>query len=105
MKRKWEARRKSVAMSMKHIPDSWIDVSDKPELSDEQLRRTSRWSAWHRLAKHLIAFRLSPRLFGCVATDGDETREATPDVDPRVVRQIAVARGVVATGSFMLVKI
>lgn len=35
MKRKREATRKSVAMSMKHIPDSWIDFSDKPELSDE----------------------------------------------------------------------
>ncbi len=79
MKRKREATRKSVAMSMKHIPNSWIDFSDIPERSDEQLRRMSRWSAWRRLAKHLIAFRLSPCLFGCVATDGDETREAMPD--------------------------
>ena len=53
----------------------------------------------------MLAFRLSPSLLGCVVTDGDETREAIPDVDPRIVRQSAVARGVVATGSFIMVKI
>ena len=39
MKRKREAMRKSVAMNIKHSPDSWIDFSDTPEISDEQLRR------------------------------------------------------------------
>lgn len=42
MKRKWEITHKSAAMSMKHIPDSWIDVSDIPELSDQQLSRMGR---------------------------------------------------------------
>lgn len=39
MKRKRKATRESVAMNIKNSPDSWIDVSDKPELSDQQLRR------------------------------------------------------------------
>lgn len=48
---------------MKHIPDSQIDFSDIPELSDEQLKRMRRVGRPATgLAKQLIAIRLSPRL-------------------------------------------
>lgn len=48
---------------MKHIPDSQIDFSDIPELSDEQLRRMRRVGRpTTGLAKQLIAIRVSPRL-------------------------------------------
>lgn len=48
---------------MRHIPDSQIDFSDIPELSDEQLKRMRRVGRPATgLAKQLIAIRLSPRL-------------------------------------------
>ncbi|MBM4127889.1 MAG: hypothetical protein FJ247_11160 [Nitrospira sp.] len=48
---------------MRHIPDSQIDFSDVPELSDEQLKRMKRVGRpVTGLAKQLIAIRLSPRL-------------------------------------------
>jgi predicted DNA binding CopG/RHH family protein len=48
---------------VRHIPDSQIDFSDIPELSDEQLRRMRRVGRPATgLAKQLIAIRLSPRL-------------------------------------------
>lgn len=67
MKRKREARRKSVAMNMKPIPDSWIDFSDIPELSDEQQKQMHRVGRPATgMAKQLIAIRLSPRLLAAV---------------------------------------
>ena len=54
---------KQAARSVKHIPDSEIDFSDIPELSDEQLKRMRRIGRPARgMAKQLIAIRLSPRL-------------------------------------------
>lgn len=66
MKRKpsaLSAHGKRAAKSVRHIPDSQIDFSDIPELSDEQLRRMRRVGRpVTGLAKQLIAIRLSPRL-------------------------------------------
>lgn len=57
------ARGKRVAKSVRHIPDSQIDFSDTPELSDEQLKRMHRVGRpVTGMAKQLIAIRLSPRL-------------------------------------------
>ncbi len=55
------------ARSVRHIPDSKIDFSDMPELSDEQLRRMRRVGRPATgLAKQLIAIRLSPRLLAAL---------------------------------------
>ncbi|MDH4085536.1 MAG: BrnA antitoxin family protein [Nitrospira sp.] len=56
-------RGKQALRSGKHIPDSAIDFSDIPELSDEQLKRM-RWIGRPAtgMAKQLIAIRLSSRL-------------------------------------------
>ncbi len=49
--------------SARHIPDSEIDLSDIPELTDEQLRRARRVGRpVTGYAKHLIAIRISPAL-------------------------------------------
>lgn len=49
--------------NVRHIPDSQIDFSDMPELSDEQLKRMRRVGRPSTgMAKQLIAIRLSPRL-------------------------------------------
>ncbi len=54
---------KRAARSAKHNPDSEIDFSDIPELSDEQLKRVRRIGRPATgMAKQLIAIRLSPRL-------------------------------------------
>ncbi|MDF0673563.1 MAG: BrnA antitoxin family protein [Nitrospira sp.] len=56
-------RGKRAARSGRHIPDSEIDFSDIPELSDEQLKRMRRIGRPATgMAKQLIAIRLSPRL-------------------------------------------
>ncbi|WP_232068587.1 BrnA antitoxin family protein [Nitrospira sp. KM1] len=56
-------RGKRAVVSAKHIPDSKIDFSDMPELTDAQLRRMRRVGRpTSGLAKQLIAIRLSPRL-------------------------------------------
>ena len=54
--------------SVRHIPDSQLDLSDIPEATDEQLRRARRDRA-RRLgrpvtgnAKQLIAIRIAPRV-------------------------------------------
>lgn len=54
---------KQAVRSGRHIPDSAIDFSDIPELSEEQLTRM-RWIGRPAtgMAKQLIAIRLSPRL-------------------------------------------
>ncbi len=45
------------------MPDSQIDFSDIPELTDEQLKRARRVGRpTTGYAKHLIAIRISPRL-------------------------------------------
>lgn len=57
------ARGKRAARSVRHIPDSEIDFSDIPELSDKQLKRMRRIGRPATgMAKQLIAIRLSPRL-------------------------------------------
>ena len=57
------AHGKRAAGSVKHIPDSEIDFSDIPELSDEQLKRMRRIGRPATgMAKQLIAIRLSPHL-------------------------------------------
>ena len=57
------ARDRRAAKNVRHIPDSQIDFSDIPELSDEQLKRMRRVGRPSTgLAKQLIAIRLSPRL-------------------------------------------
>ncbi len=56
-------RGKRAVRSGRHIPDSEIDFSDIPELSDEQLTRMRRIGRPATgMAKQLIAIRLSPRL-------------------------------------------
>ncbi len=57
------ARAKPRAKSARHMPDSRIDFSDIPELTDAELRRARRVGrpATGR-AKQLIAIRLDPRL-------------------------------------------
>ncbi len=58
---------KRVARSVRHIPDSQIDFSDIPELSDEQLKRMRRVGRPATgMAKQLIAIRLSPRLLAAL---------------------------------------
>lgn len=57
------ARGKRVGKSVRHMPDSQIDFSDIPELTDEQLKRMRRVGRPSSgMAKQLIAIRLSPRL-------------------------------------------
>ena len=54
---------KRAARSVRHKPDSQIDFSDSPELSNEQLTRMRPVGRpVTGLAKQLIAIRLSPRL-------------------------------------------
>ena len=54
---------KRAGKSVRHMPDSQIDFSDMPELSDEQLKRMKRVGRPSTgMAKQLIAIRLSPRL-------------------------------------------
>jgi hypothetical protein len=54
---------KRAGKSVRHIPDSQIDYSDMPELSDQQLKRMRRVGRPATgIAKQLIAIRLSPRL-------------------------------------------
>ena len=56
-------RGKRAVKSGRHIPDSAINFSDIPELSDEQLKRMRRIGRPATgMAKQLIAIRLSPRL-------------------------------------------
>ena len=51
------------ARNVKPMPDSQIDFSDIPELSDKQLKRMRRIGRPATgMAKQLIAIRLSPRL-------------------------------------------
>ncbi|QPD05007.1 MAG: hypothetical protein Nkreftii_002781 [Candidatus Nitrospira kreftii] len=60
-------RGKRAAKSVSHIPDSEIDFSDIPELSDEQLKRMRRIGCPATgMAKQLIAIRLSPRLLAAL---------------------------------------
>jgi predicted DNA binding CopG/RHH family protein len=57
------ARAARAARNVVNIPDSEIDFSDIPELTDEQLksaRRVGRPKSAH--AKQLIAIRIDPRL-------------------------------------------
>ena len=62
------ARARRLAKSVKHIPDSRLNLSDIPEATDEQLRRA--WLDRARRvgrpatgnAKQLIAIRIAPRL-------------------------------------------
>jgi predicted DNA binding CopG/RHH family protein len=50
-------------VSVKHMPDSKINFSDIPELTEAQLKRMRRVGRPSTgMAKQLIAIRLSPRL-------------------------------------------
>jgi predicted DNA binding CopG/RHH family protein len=61
------AHGKRAARSVRHIPDSQIDFSDIPELSDEQLKRMRRVGRPATgMAKQLIAIRMSPRLLAAL---------------------------------------
>jgi predicted DNA binding CopG/RHH family protein len=58
---------KRAGKSVRHIPDSQIDFSDMPELSDQQrkrMRRVGRPATG--IAKQLIAIRLAPRLLAAL---------------------------------------
>jgi len=58
---------KRAGKSVRHIPDSQIDFSDMPELSDQQLKRMRRVGRPATgIAKQLIAIRLSPRLLAAL---------------------------------------
>lgn len=60
-------RGKQAVRSGRHIPDSAIDFSDIPELSDTQLKRMRRIGRPATgMAKQLIAIRLSPRLLAAL---------------------------------------
>ncbi len=57
------ARVRRAAKNARHMPDNWIDFSDIPESTDEELRRARRVGrpkTGH--AKQLIAIRIDPRL-------------------------------------------
>ncbi len=57
------ARGKHRAKSARHIPDSKIDFSDIPELTDEELSRARRVGRpKSHDAKQLIALRIHPKL-------------------------------------------
>jgi predicted DNA binding CopG/RHH family protein len=57
------ARGRQRAKSVKHMPDSRLDLSDIPEATDEQLRRARRVGRPATgNAKQLIAIRIAPRL-------------------------------------------
>jgi predicted DNA binding CopG/RHH family protein len=57
------ARDRQRAKSVKHVPDSRLDLSDIPEATDEQLRRARRVGRpVTGNAKQLIAIRIAPRL-------------------------------------------
>ena len=57
------AQDRRVVRSVRHIPDSQIDFSDIPEATDAELKRMRRVGRpASRMAKQLIAIRLSPRL-------------------------------------------
>lgn len=61
------AHGKRAARNVRHTPDSEIDFSDIPELSDEQLKRMRRIGRPATgMAKQLIAIRLSPRLLAAL---------------------------------------
>ena len=58
---------KQAGKSARHIPDSQIDFSDVPELSDHQIKRMRRVGRpTTGVAKQLIAIRLSPRLLAAL---------------------------------------
>ena len=57
------ARAKRRVKSVQHMPDSQIDFSDIPEMSDEELARGRRVGRPKKdNAKQLIAVRLDPQL-------------------------------------------
>jgi predicted DNA binding CopG/RHH family protein len=57
------ARAKRVAKNAQHMPDSRIDFSDIPELTDEELKRARRVGRPATgNAKQLIAIRIAPRV-------------------------------------------
>lgn len=57
------ARGRQAEKSVKHIPDSQIDFSDIPEVTDEELKRMRRVGRPSSgMVKQLIAIRLSPKL-------------------------------------------
>lgn len=56
-------RGRQAEKSVMHIPDSQIDFSDIPEVTDEELKRMRRVGRPSSgMAKQLIAIRLSPKL-------------------------------------------
>ena len=58
---------KRAAKNVRHIPDSQIDFSDSPELSEEQLKRMRPVGRpVTGMAKQLIAIRLSPSLLSAL---------------------------------------
>ena len=60
-------RDRRAGVSVRPIPDSQIDFSDMPELSDQQLKRMRRVGRPATgIAKQLIAIRLSPRLLAAL---------------------------------------
>ncbi len=57
------AHGKRAAKSVRHIPDSKIDFSDAPEMTDAELRRAKRVGRPPTgRAKQLIAIRIDPKL-------------------------------------------
>lgn len=57
------ARARQRVKSVKHMPDSRLDLSDIPESTDAELRRARRVGRpVTGNAKHLIAIRIAPRL-------------------------------------------
>src|SRR5438309_3321900 len=57
------ARARQRAKSVRHMPDSRLDLSDIPEATDEQLRRARRVGRpVTGNAKQLIAIRIAPQL-------------------------------------------
>lgn len=57
------ARGRRAGVSVKHIPDSQIDFSDIPELTEAELKRMRRVGRpASGIAKQLIAIRISPKL-------------------------------------------
>src|SRR2546425_13355795 len=78
------ARGRRAAKSGKPMPDSQIDFSDIPELTDEQLRRARRVGrprSGH--AKQLIAIRIDPAASQATAATCGEAVQTLSDAHPR----------------------
>lgn len=87
-----------VGKSLWHTPDSQIDFSDTPEVSNEQLkhmRRVGRPATG--MTKQLIAIGLSPRLLATLRKMAAKQSKRISDLDSRLVREGSLRSRVTST--------